>query len=101
MCIRDRHIVATHRKSVACSFVVSTSISAVSYTHLDVYKRQVNGIGHFLAVLLFGCITDTAQCISHFLYEIDVYKRQGDRKAVRLFCQEVQGGKETLRDDPS
>ena len=30
----------------------------------------VNGIGHFLAVLLFGCITDTAQCVSHFLYEI-------------------------------
>ena len=31
---------------------------------------MVNGIGHFLAVLLLGCITDTAQCISHFLYEI-------------------------------
>ena len=39
----------------------------------------VNDIRHFLAVLLFGYITDTAQCISHFPASIE-------RCTVQVIC---------------
>ena len=53
MCIRDRYCTSSGILTSRCVVRISTfrsasarmfSSSSVSYTHLDVYKRQVNGL---------------------------------------------------------
>ena len=49
MCIRDRHKVeqvvdVVHRQQNAAEHLLLRDHVAVSYTHLDVYKRQLTGI---------------------------------------------------------
>ena len=55
---------------------------SVSYTHLDVYKRQLFGIElakrHFLA-----CAVDTVLNIPSYLLFQDVYKRQMLHRTVK------------------
>ena len=46
-------------------------ITTVSYTHLDVYKRQVNTY-HVLMDLLFIIITVSFSTITEVVYELDI-----------------------------
>ena len=54
--------------------------AAVSYTHLDVYKRQVNAIGLIVTCLLESKVCSPAETtylqVLHTLHATDVYKRQ-------------------------
>ena len=65
--------------------VVSSAVLPVSYTHLDVYKRQVAGLLYLVLALLFKLVG--AKKVMRFFPPIvtgpvsythlDVYKRQG------------------------
>ena len=62
----------------------TASASAVSYTHLDVYKRQANQLSEQIATFLGAeavITTSTAVSYTH----LDVYKRQVMGVIVLLF----------------
>ncbi|WP_186378909.1 hypothetical protein [Sphingobium sp. B2] len=41
----------------------STTVAAVSYTHLDVYKRQVRGQSETIGERLQRCLLYTSRCV--------------------------------------
>ena len=65
--MRKREVVYVSDHSTV---VKAETISAVSYTHLDVYKRQ---IVEFSRSIVFG--EDRLRAVSYT--HLDVYKRQG------------------------
>ena len=65
MCIRDRHVLGSQRVRSVCS--LSHTQRAVSYTHLDVYKRQVYALPSTPSVQLLYYRKD--------LFESPIYRR--------------------------
>ena len=83
MCIRDRVTVSLGEQTVKLPDFVGMTLNdatiPVSYTHLDVYKRQVEALRDDLCVCAFTFIV-VADCIEKLPENVeyaDVYKRQG------------------------
>ena len=70
MCIRDRGTSAAYDSDVAYDLVVDGTAS-VSYTHLDVYKRQLDG----LPPVKMHCSVLAEQAVKKALY--DYYQSEG------------------------
>ena len=82
MCIRDRRIWYNRFKSSAENFSLErfvNSTSAVSYTHLDVYKRQVVTQGQGSALISSRAFYEEVEITRRQMQE-DIKERTGGTK---------------------